>query len=152
MCSLSASLSRGVAGSAALQRRGCDCHAARLHLLQRVLLLLFVRCLAAPWHICCAPHLLAGSGARGADERHSSSTLFFWRQQKTIICIINGMSLILPASNKPGKANNVVCWLANLPASFCFEILCARVSFLRSAHLKLSVLLPGLVACDFSES
>lgn len=152
MCSLSASLSRGVARSAALQRRGCDCHAARLHLLQRTSLLLFVRCLAAPWHICCAPHLLSVSGARGADERHSSSTLFFWRRQKTIICIISGVSLILPASNKPGKANNVVRWLANLPASFCFKILCAQVSFSRSAHLKQSVLLPGLVACKVSKS
>lgn len=132
------SLSHSIARSAALHRRGRDCHAVVcLHLLPFSLCFsfFFVGCLAAPGHICRTSHLLSTRGAHSSDKQCSSSTLLFWRWQKTIICIINGMSLRLPASKMLSKANNMEQWLTNLPLS-CFKILYAQVNFLHSTYLK----------------
>lgn len=144
MCSLSAPLSRSVARSAALQRWGCDCHVLCLPLLQSAVLLLFVH------SACSLAHLLNVPSAPNAwCVALSSSVLFCWRWQKTVICISSGMSLVLPASKKPGEATNVEHGIANLPGSFCFKSLFAQVNIFLCSSQVISAL---TLSCSFSKS
>lgn len=89
---------------------GRDCRAAVcLHLLPFFLcfFFLFMGCPAALRRICCTSHLLSMRGTHSSNKWCWSSTLLFWRWQKTINCIINGVSLMLPASKMLSKAKSM---------------------------------------------